>query len=47
MTELTKNLVSFKTWDGVNDENFKITVSLKTPIYSGMGGERDSRKTYI
>ena len=35
----TKNLVTFKEWDGVNDEKFSYHgSSLKDPIYSGGAG---------
>ena len=40
---LTKNLVTFKRWDGVKDEKFEYYGSLlKNKIFSG-----DSRKTNV
>ena len=32
---LTKNLVTFKRWDGVKDEKFSCGGSLKNPIFRG------------
>ena len=36
---LTKNLVIFKRWDGVKDENFEYYEgSMKIPIFKGCAG---------
>ena len=43
---LTKNLVTFKRWDGIKDEKFEhYGGSLKNPIFTGGGGGRVHKKT--
>ena len=42
---LTKNLVTFKRWDGIKDEKFEYYGgSLKNPIFTGGGGGASSQK---
>ena len=44
---LTKNLVTFKRWDGVEDEKFSYyTGSLKNMIYMGRGGGSHKKTIY-
>ena len=45
---LTKNLVIFKRWDGVKDENFEYYEgSMKIPIFKGCAGGRGSHENPI
>ena len=46
---LTKNLVTFKRWDGIKDEKLEhYGGSLKNPIFTGGGGGGEfTKKQYI
>ena len=41
---LTKNLITFKRWNGVKDEKFNF---LKNPIFRGGGGWAGHKNHYI